>query len=159
MWKHVTYNQAVSTAQGIAKSECDLVLRQLERDISMARATPSMEIGAGSLNMTITQKDDAGGYTELPVSYSWNGTTLRRDADTSRVLTKYLAQENGLNIRKESTASGVVYIEIMTEVPVQGENNLFKSHRQDFMATIREEAAGMGTDKRWQRSSDVKKNF
>ncbi|MBF0499615.1 MAG: hypothetical protein HQM09_05755 [Candidatus Riflebacteria bacterium] len=153
IWSRVSYTRSLTTARGIAKDEVEICLKQLERDISMARATTFTTAG-NTMTMDISQKDGALTSKKVPIAYSWTGSKLtRKDNVGERVLTSHLAQNyqglsGGIAIYREA-ASGSVNIKIAAEVKPEGYANLPQTHVQDILITIREEAAGAGSDTRW----------
>jgi prepilin-type N-terminal cleavage/methylation domain-containing protein len=156
-WSHITFNQAVAEARGQAKSDVEIITRNLERDISMARAgTIAGNSGDDGITLTITRKTAGGQPKDVIITYSRDGNEFTRTEDNNNnLLTRNLKEFNWI---REVTASGVIYLTTTVEVPVRGFDTV-QTHKQESMATIREEAIGAGDDSRWKRSGDLLENW
>ncbi|KAF1080126.1 MAG: hypothetical protein GQF41_3593 [Candidatus Rifleibacterium amylolyticum] len=156
-WSHITFNQAVAEARGQAKGDVEVITRNLERDISMARAgTIEGNSGDDGIEFTITRKTEGGQPKDVVITYSRSGNEFTRTEDgNNNTLSKNLKE---FNWARESTASGVIYLTTTVEVPVRGFDEV-QTHKQESMATVREEAIGAGDDSRWKRSGDLLDNW
>jgi prepilin-type N-terminal cleavage/methylation domain-containing protein len=159
-WSYIRHNQAVAEARGQAKSDVEIVCRTLERDIAMARAkTIAGTGGADGIAMKITHNPGgaAGVPRDIDVTFSRSGNRFSRTADgTTNTLTNHLKE---FTWEREANASGVIYLKVLVEVPVQGYTNTWQTHAHESMATVREEAVGAGVTERWQKSEDLLKNW
>lgn len=159
IWSRASYTRNLTNARGVAKGEAETCLRQFERDIQMARAG-TFKVDSGQISMTITRKD-ADAFKPANITYTWSGPNLTRDEDgKSHVLTTHLAQTvdkipGGLAITTEAAGSGTVNIQIATEVIPEGIKDQPQKHEQALLVTIREEAAGAGSDTRYIKSNSV----
>lgn len=157
-WSHITYNQALSTAKGQAKSDVEIASRRLIRDIAMARAgTIAGSSGSDGIEMTISVTDDSGSVSEKDVSYVRAGKTLTRESGLEKsVLSDFLMEGiKGFSWSREANASGVIYLTLGVEYPVKGDPKNLQTYSQEFIVTVREEAAGSGIDERWKQSEQI----
>lgn len=156
-WSHITYNQAVAEARGRAKSDVEIIARNLERDISMARAgSIAGNSGDDGITLTITRKTAGGQPRDVVITYARAGNEFTRTEDgNNNPLTLNLKE---FSWAREVTASGVIYLTTTVEVPVRG-FDVVQTHKQESMATVREEAIGAGDDSRWKRSGDLLNNW
>lgn len=156
-WSHLSFNQSVAEARGQAKTDVELIIRHLERDISMARAgSIEDDSGEDSIEMTISRSKDGNPPADFDVSYARAGNELTRSEDgRNTLLTRNLKE---FTWSREPTASGVIYLTATVEVPVRGADAV-QTHSQDAMATVKEEAIGAGVDPRWKKTGDLLENW
>lgn len=158
---HMGYTRAIANARGIAKQEVEIALRQIERDVAGARAGTLEDGTAGKLTMTTTQKSSSGGFDELAIEYTWSadGKLHRKEQGPAGTREQVLMQNlKTFEVGREA-ASGSVHLKLVAEVKPEGHPTALQIHSQDALATIREEAAGAGSDTRWIRPRDLKNQF
>ncbi|HNV72290.1 MAG TPA: prepilin-type N-terminal cleavage/methylation domain-containing protein [Candidatus Ozemobacteraceae bacterium] len=162
---HFSYTRSIANARGTAKQEVELALRQIERDIAGARAGTFDDSTSNKIAMTTTQKIDTvageSGFEELTVEYTWgsDGALKRKETKSGTSREKVLMQNlKTLEVGREA-ASGSVHLKLVAEVKPEGWPTALQIHSQDVLATIREEAAGAGSDTRWVRPRDLKNQF
>ena len=165
MISNARHTAGIARARGEAKSMAEMVLRQLERDISTSRAkletltsgeqiiTPTFRrTGPGSCEMMVP--DDRDTNTSKRVSYSLNGSQLIRDEQggVSRAICSNIEEFDVAMLSDE-----LVSINLKTGVIADGQLTP-QIHHQTMIVTIRE-AIKARLDDRWRGDGDILTNY
>lgn len=153
------HTATVAKAKGELKNMAEVILRQLEKDISTSRAKVTT-VGSGSTaspTVTTDFQPTGNGWTMIvPEGMSWMKVDYevalpnltRTASNTNRLLCKYVKK---LNISKLSVEQWSIDLEV--ELVPEGMTKPL-SHQQTLLVTIRE-AVTANLDPRWRNTEDV----
>jgi type II secretory pathway component PulJ len=175
---HASNTHAVSNARGVAKTEVEVAMRQIVRDLSRAKAPTISEYEEGKRALTTTEtsteffitepnSNSSSGVDEIKVKYVWDisAKTLVREATPggARTYSKHLKKiwidyaEKDPEKTNVEGASGTVLVVMETEVIPEGRNPP-QIHHQEMMVAIHGEMSKNVREK-WRSSNDFSNSF
>lgn len=173
--KYASNTRAIASARGTAKTEVEVALRQITRDLSRAKAPTVTDALNGqralattptSTQFTVTEPTPTG-VQEISIKYTWNlgAKTLVREANgVSHTYSTHLkkmwmdyAENDPDKFGSDKPASGTVLVVMETEVVPEGKNPP-QIHHQEIMVAIQGEMSKNIREK-WRSPEDFTSSF
>ncbi len=162
-------SRSIANAKGVAKDEVEVALRQLGRDVTMARAPTNAEKTSGKTSAIVKSSNSvqfniaeerSGQIVTKPVKYDWDisGKKLERtyDGNTRPLMTHLSTFE--IDYDPSATTSGTVMIKVEATVLPDGYQNAPQIHSQETIVTVHEEAVKEKAGA-WKKTGDILDSF